>query len=420
MCMKSITNDIIKKMKVGIIRETKIPEDNRVVLTPQQICLLREKYPGVDFFVQSSTVRVFNDEEYKKAGIAVVDDLNNCDVLFGVKEVDVNALLPDKHYFFFGHIAKKQLHNKPLIRKMMDLNITFTDYEYLVDENNIRLCAFGWWAGVVGVYNTLRAYGIKQNVFELAKPDRRFTLEYMLSEVRKHKLPPMKIIVTGNGRVSQGAQYFLDQVSIKKILPQEYLRLEEEVTPVYTVLSLAELVCCKEDKVCFERKHFKQNPALYKSAFLKYAQTTDVFIPCHFWGANDPVYLSETDLRNESLRIKVIGDVTCDINGSVESTLRPSTHENPFYDYNPILGSEEESFSSDANITIMAVDTLPNALAYDTSRYFGEMLIDFIFDDVVHKTVLDSKVLDRATILKDGKLTERFKYLEDYAKLGIE
>ena len=403
-------------MKIGIIKETKIPEDNRVALTPKQVQLLEKQFPQVQLVVQSSEIRAIGDEEYKNAGIDVSEDLTDCDVLFGIKEADIYSLLPDKHYFFFGHIAKEQPYNQPLIKKMMDLNITFTDYEYLVDENNVRLCAFGWWAGVVGVYNTLRAYGLRFNSFELPKPDKTFTLEFLLSEARKHNYCPLKIIVTGNGRVSQGAQYVLDNIGIRKEAPANFLNPDVEESPSsYTVLGLPELVRPINKESSFNRQEFREDPSLYESNFMQYAKVANVFIPCHFWQPGNPVYLSKTDLKNKSMNIKIIGDVTCDIEGSIESTLRPATHDDPFYDYNPDTEQEEIAFSSDRNITVMAVDTLPNALAIDTSEYFGQTLIESVFPDVLGMDSLNSKVIERATILKKGQLTEKFEYLYNYA-----
>lgn len=404
-------------MKIGIIKETKIREDNRVALTPAQIRLLKKHFPQVQFAMQASTIRAIKDEEYKNAGIDVLDNLTDCDILLGIKEADIYSLIPNKHYFFFGHIAKQQPYNKPLIKKMMELNITFTDYEYLVDDNNIRLCAFGWWAGIVGVYNTLKAYGIRFNIFELPKPDKTFTLEYMLKEAIKHNYLSLKIVITGNGRVSQGAQYFLDSIGIRKETSFDFLNQNrEEGVPTYTVLGLPELVRPIDKTQTYYRHDFKENPSLYESTFMQYARIADVFIPCHFWKPGDPIYLSKSDLKDKSVKIKIIGDVTCDIGGSVESTLRSTTHDEPFYDYNPKTEQEESAFSSEQNITIMAIDTLSNALAIDTSNYFGEALMKYILEDILKNNNDKTRIIQRATILENGKLTKQFQYLENYAQ----
>lgn len=400
-------------MRIGIIKETKVPEDNRVALSPQEIVDLQQKFPDVEFVVQKSDIRVYSDEEYALKGIRLVDHVDDCDVLFGIKEADIESLISNKHYFFFGHIAKMQLYNKPLLKRMMELNITFSDYEYLVDEKGHRLCAFGWWAGVVGVYNTLRAYGLRVRMFELPKPNKQFTLTRMQNEAKAVKLPALKIVVTGNGRVSHGAQHFLNEVGIKQVSPQEFLEQAFEFS-VYTVAKLPDTVCRIDDESVFDREEFHSHPELYKSNFLRFARVADIFIPCHYWGPEDPIYLGKKDLRNPEVKIKVIGDVTCDIMGSVQSTLRPSTHKDPFYDYNPCTELEEVAFSSENNITVMAVDTLPNALALDTSDYFGKTLVNHVIDDMLRGNTDESDVINRATILKKGELTERFGYLRDY------
>lgn len=402
-------------MKIGIIRETKDPEDNRVALTPKEILYLQKKYPDTEIVVQQSKIRAYTDQSYQVAGIQVVENVEDCDILFGIKEADIHTLIADKHYFFFGHIAKKQPYNKPLIKKMMELRITFSDYEYLVDDENRRLCAFGWWAGVVGVYNTLRAYGIREKQFELPLPDPSFTSEKLIGELREKVTSGIRIVLTGNGRVSQGAQSILDKMGIPYVSPSVYLQNERPGSR-YTVLEIKDLVqLAHENTAEFDRNHFDKFPEQYESVFLKYAKVSDVFISCHFWAPNEPVYLSEADLRVRELPLKVIGDITCDICGSIKSTLRSSTHKNPFYDYNPVTQKEEKAFSSPHNITIMAVDTLPNALALDTSAFFGEMLTKHVFEDILSGRINESIVIQRATILEKGRLTDHFSYLKDYA-----
>ncbi len=197
-------------MKIALIKETKTPVDNRVALSPKQVAELNKRFPQHQIVVQASDIRAYSDDEYRAEGVQVCYNVSDADVLFGIKEAKIDSLIPDKHYFFFGHIAKKQEYNRPLLQAFMQKHITFCDYEYLVDDNNIRVCAFGWWAGVVGVYYTLRGYGLKHHLYELPKPDRRFTLDQLLANLKKVQLPKVKLLVTGAGRVSQGAQYVLD------------------------------------------------------------------------------------------------------------------------------------------------------------------------------------------------------------------
>ena len=404
-------------MKIGIIRETKVPEDYRVALTPDEIVSLQQQFPNAEFVVQSSPTRAYPDEEYRSKKVEVRDNIDDCDLLFGIKEAKIETLLPNKHYFFFGHIAKMQPYNKPLLQKMIAQKITFSDYEYLVDDKNQRLCAFGWWAGVVGVYNTLRAYGIKTNKFNLPAPDRQFTLERLISTLQTLPQFGAKIMVTGNGRVSHGAQHVLEAIGYQCVSSSEFLTIEKTETPIYTVADVELLVKRNDvENLPFDLNHFIQNPEAYESAFFPFAKAADILLCCHFWAPQTPVYLSETELKSPELRISVVGDVTCDILGSVKSTLRASTHAEPFYDYNPTTAQEEPPFSSAENITVMAVDTLPNALAIDTSSYFGEALSKYVMEPILKGNLDSDSVIERATILKNGELTERFSYLKDFAE----
>lgn len=400
-------------MKIAIIKETKIPIDNRVALTPKQVASLNEMYPMHEIVVQGSDIRAFSDDEYKEAGVRVVDNVEDCDILFGIKEANIDILIPNKHYFFFGHIAKMQSYNRPLLRKMIEKHITFSDYEYLVDDNNQRLCAFGWWAGYVGVYYTLRGYGLRTHLFELPKPNLKITKEEMMNVLKSVQLPPIKILITGNGRVSQGAQYILNAIGAVRLSKDEYLTKNILTTLSYCVAGVEDLVRHR-DNLPFIREDFAKQPTNYISNFSKWAFETDILISAHFWDSNAPVYLDKQLLKDKRLRIQMIGDITCDIQGSLLSTLRSSTHEAPYYDYNPLTEREEAPFNSDSNITIMAVDTCPNALPLDTSAYFGNMLIKHVLTPLLREK--KSLVIERATIIQNGNLTERFNYLENFAK----
>lgn len=401
-------------MKIGILKETKFPIDNRVPLTPEQIKYLQTLYPHIEFYVQSSSVRAFSDQEYVDAGIKVVDSLENCDLLLGIKEADINTLLPKKHYLFFGHIAKEQPYNKPLFKRLLELNTTFSDYEYLTDDSGNRLVAFGWYAGVVGTYYTFLGWGNKNKVYNLPMPEINSTVKDLIANLKSVKIGPVKIIITGNGRVSKGAQYILENIGFEKLSPKEFIEFESNNKMVFCVLNLEDLVENKNKKEEFNKSEFKKNPKGFKSIFDKYYNTADILISCHFWGENDPVYLNESDFLTSGFRIKMIGDITCDIKGSLKSTLRASTHNSPFYDYNPFTTDEEKPFSSSSNVSVMAVDTCPNALPRITSEYFGNELIKYILTDILKHNNDRTKVIDRATIIREGKLTSEFDYLTNY------
>lgn len=398
-------------MKIGLLKETKVPVDNRVAFSPEQMAQLQKNYPEHLFVVQKSEVRAFSDEEYREAGLPIVDDVTDCDVLFGIKEANIDTLLSGKHYIFFGHIAKMQAYNRPLIQALMAKRITFTDYEYLVDEHNQRVCAFGWWAGVVGTYYTLRGYGLKHHLYELPKPDKRFTLEALISSLKNIQLPNIKVLVTGNGRVSQGAQHVLDEIGALRMSEEAFLSTPQ-VNQLSFAVADADRLVTRTDGGIFTWEHFTQNSKAYRSDFMRWAIQTDALICGHFWAPDAPVYLDIEDLKD--IRIQLIGDVTCDIQGSIKSTLRASTHAEPYYDYNPTSQAEEPAFSSDSNISVMAVDTCPNALAMDTSAYFGEMLTEHVIPGLLSGN--HSEVIKRGTILEKGQLTPRFAYLKTFAQ----
>lgn len=405
-------------MKIGLIKETKIPEDNRVALSPEQVAKLNQEFPDSEIIVQSSDIRAFTDEEYRQAGVKVVDDMSDCDVLFGIKEAQIDSLIPNKHYFFFAHVAKMQEYNRPLLQSMLAKNLTFSDYEYLVDENGERVCAFGWWAGVVGVYYTLRGYGLKIGCNSLPKPDRMFTLAQMHRVLATALFPKVKILITGNGRVAQGATYVMRECRAQELTREQFLSDEPVNTLSYYRASVNELVKRKDGKP-FDRRDFRSNPESYVSDFIKFAKHTDILIPCHFWDPKAPVYLEQEDFRKYNLPIKMIGDITCDICGGIKSTIRPATHAEPYYDFNPVTYKEEAPFSSQSNVTVMAVDTCPNALAIDASKYFGDMLTEYVFKPLLSGKGDESNVIRNASIVNNGKLTEKYSYLEDFSKGNV-
>lgn len=401
-------------MKIGLIRETKIPEDNRVALSPAQVARLNLEYPNSEIVVQSSEIRAFTDEEYRKAGVKVVDDLTDCDVLFGIKEAQIDTIIPNKHYFFFGHIAKMQAYNRPLLQAMLDKSLTFTDYEYLVDDQGERVCAFGWWAGVVGVYYTLRGYLLRIGDNSLPKPTRYFTLAQMRTILATAQLPKVKILITGNGRVAQGATCMMRECRARELTYKQFVSNEPVDSLSFYRASVNELVK-RKDGQSFSRTDFKYNPEAYESDFIKFAKHTDIFISCHYWDPKAPVYLEQEDFLKYHLPIIMIGDITCDICGSIKSTVRSTTHAEPYFDFNPVSCKEEEAFSSQDNITVMAVDTCPNALAIDASEYFGDMLEQYVFKPLLEDNSEKMGVIRRATIVGDGKLTPFFSYLEGFS-----
>lgn len=399
-------------MKIGLIRETKVPVDNRVALVPNQVAELNNRFPDHEVVVQTSDIRCYADEEYCSAGVRVVDSVEDCDVLFGIKEAALDSLISGRHYFYFGHIAKMQQYNLPEAQGMVRKGITFTDYEYLTDENHMRVCAFGWWAGVVGVYYMLRGFGLRTHAYALPAPTKRFTLEELKNSLKAIRLPFQKLLVTGAGRVSQGAQYVLDQIGAKRVSSELFLSDScAEDGLVYCVADVDQLVK-RADGDPFSMADFVEHPQQYVSDFARWAQSADLLLCAHFWSPEAPVYLDESLLASDDLRIRMVADVTCDIMGSVKSTLRSSTHDDPYYDYDRHRGCECPAFSDADHVTVMAVDTCPNALAMDTSAYFGQMLMEHVMVPMLEGKV--SPVIERGTIMKQGRLTPEFEYLADW------
>ena len=403
-------------MKIGLLQETKRPFDNRVALDPQEASMLKRQYPSLDICVQSSQHRAFPDAAYEKEGITVQKDVSDCDLLLGIKEVSLSSLSKGGHYVFFGHFAKQQLYNRPLLLALMEKKITFSDYEYMVDEQGRRVCAFGWWAGVVGVYYTLRGYGLRTGFYFLPEPDPDFTVARIIEILRAVELPRVKMVLTGRGRVARGARYLLQEIGAD-ILPVDTFLAKDAVERLScTFAYIDELVRQKSGAGPVDIDEFHLHPERYESNFQRFARSSDILVCCHFWDPAAPVYLKPEEYRDPLFRIRMIGDITCDIAGSICSTLRASTHDAPFYDYNPFTEQEEPAFSSVDNVTVMAVDTCPNALPRETSHFFGEMLIEHIIRPLAEGRV--SAALERSTILHAGQFTPNFKYLESFVREG--
>ncbi len=405
----------MEKVKIGLLKETKTPPDRRAALTPRTAKMLKEKFENVEVCIQPSQLRAFRDEEYTAVGLPLKEDLSDCDILLGVKEVKIDTLIPDKTYMFFAHVAKKQEHNKPLLKAMMDKGITMIDYEYLTDKNGRRLVAFGYWAGIVGAYNGMRAWMKRFEGVDLTPAhefhDKKEMFEY-IGTVKITK--PFKIVITGGGRVGSGATETLRAFGIEEVVPEDFL-IEQYDRPVFTRLDPCHYVRHKDGKE-FDLWHFFKNPADYVSTFKAYTKVADMYIAAHFWHPQSPKFFTAEDTKRPDFNIKVVADISCDLDGPVGSTLRASTIEDPFYDFDPQTGTEKPAFSSDKHITVMAVDNLPGELPRDASDAFSGILVEKICPYLLGEDT--DGVIERATILKNGQLTERFKYLEEWVNQG--
>jgi alanine dehydrogenase len=399
------------KLKLGIIREGKNPPDKRVPFTPVQTEEIEQRFPHMKVVVQKSALRCFNDDEYKALDIEVTDDVSHCDVLLGIKEVPIDQLVASKTYLFFSHTIKKQPYNKKLLQEILKKKIRLIDYETLTDRLGNRMVAFGRFAGIVGAYNGLWTYGKRYNAFRLRRAFDCFDVNDLKLELRKATLPPLKIILTGAGRVGKGAMETLDTAGIRKVSPPDFLAHTFN-EPVYVQLGSGDYHI-RKDGGHFNREEFHKNPERYKSDFLKFTNVADILMAGAFWNPKAPVLFTREDMVSPDFKIKVIADITCDIGGSIPSTKKASTIAEPIYDYNPISDSIEPPLSDNKLITVMAVDNLPCELPRSASEEFGRDLIDkilplFLNDD-------PDAILHRGTIAKGGELTDTFAYLSDYA-----
>ena len=393
---------------IGLVRETKDPPDRRVPLSPALCRRLVDTNPGLGIVVQPSPIRCFEDDEYAAQGITVSEDMGECDVLLGVKEVALDALLPDKTYFFFSHTAKEQPYNRVLLQEIIRKRIRLVDYEYLTHEG-ARVVAFGRWAGLVGAYNGLRGFGLKSGRYRLKAAHECFDLGEVLRELEHVDTGPIRIAVTGGGRVAGGALEILQAAGIREVTPPGYLQDDFDV-PVFTRLDPWHYTR-RSDGEAFTFEHFVAHPEAYESSFDPYGERTVLFIPCHFWDPASPQMVLREQLHSGQFPISLVADISCDIGEPIASTIRPSTIASPFYGYDPATGNETGAFEPGA-VTVMAVDNLPGELPRDASTDFGTALIQSVIPEILGQRA--SGMLDRATIASGGALTPPYAYLKNY------
>ena len=400
----------MQKIKIGVLREEKSPPDKRVPLTPLICSELVRKYPQVEIVVQPSKIRCYSNDEYIAFGITMQEDLSDCDVLMGVKEVPKENLIAGKKYFFFSHTIKKQPHNVKLMKALIEKKVQMIDYETLTDKNHNRIIGFGRYAGIVGAYNGILGYGLKYDLFRIKPANLCRDRAEMEEELKRVKLPNIKIALTGGGRVANGAIETLSALRIRKVTADEFLMASFR-EPVYCQLNPRDYVELPDDHN-FDLNDFFKHPERFVSKFVPYTKVTDLFISAHFWDPRSPKMFTKEDMKASDFHISVISDITCDIDGSVPTTLRASTIAQPFYGYNIVKGEEDLPFNKDT-VCIMAVDNLPCELPRDASDDFAKDLVERVLPNIILEDT--DKVIERASICKDGKLTPGFEYLSDYA-----
>ncbi|WP_395048632.1 NAD(P)-dependent oxidoreductase [Flavobacterium sp.] len=396
-------------MKFGIIKERKNPPDRRVVFSPDELARLKQLHQGVSVKVESSDIRIFTDEQFKNMGIEVTSDISDCDVFFGVKEVPVENLIPNKSYFFFSHTIKKQPHNRKLLQALLEKNIDFYDHETIVDAHNRRLIGFGKYAGIVGAYNSIRAFGIKFELFKLPKAETLSGKEDIIAHLKRLVLPPLKFVVTGTGKVGNGVKEVLDAIKIKEISVENFLT-KTYTQPVYTQIDVLDYNV-RKDRIVLDFNDFFHNPQDYVSNFERFTKVSDIYITAHFQANEAPNILTREMLNSKDCKIKVVADISCDANGSIACTLRSATIADPLYGYLPSENIEVDIFHP-AAIVVMAVDNLPCELPKDASEGFGEMFMEYVIPAFFNGD--KDGILERAKMTEKGKLTPRFSYLQDY------
>lgn len=396
-------------MKFGIIKERKNPPDRRVVLSPEACQKVLWNHKKAQIIVEPSPIRTFTDAEYKTLGLEVAPKMEECDVLIGVKEVPIEALIANKKYFFFSHTIKKQSYNRKLLLAILEKNIELYDHEVITNEKEMRLVAFGRYAGIVGAYNGFRAYGLKYYLFQLPKAESLTDQQALISSLRTIKLPNIKILLTGRGRVGNGAREMLDAMNLRKVNVGEYLE-EDFKEPVYCQIDASEYNK-RKDGVRGNKPDFFANPEEYKTNFTRFTKVTDFYIAGHFHGDGAPYFYTREDAKQPDFRIKVVADVSCDIDGPVASTIRASTIADPIYGYDP-QSEKEVNFKNKNAIAVMAVDNLPCELPRDASLGFGEAFVKHVIPAFFNGD--EDGVLQRARMTKNSKLTKRYSYLQRY------
>ena len=396
-------------MKFGIIKERKNPPDRRVVFTPEELGRMKKEHPEVQIKVERSDIRIFSDEAYEAQGIQVTEDMTDCDVLFGVKEVPVDALIPNKKYFFFSHTLKKQTHNRKLLQAIIAKKIDLYDHETIVDAHYKRLIGFGRYAGIVGAYNGLRAFGIKFELFTIPKAETLSNKEELITKLKRQVLPPIKIVLTGHGKVAMGAKEILDGIKIKEVSIENYLS-KNYSEPVYTQIDVIDYYQ-RIDGQPATKEDFYAHPTAYTSNFERFAKVSDIFMAGHFYGNDGPEILSQAMLQAVDCKIKVVADISCDVDGPIACTIKASTIADPLFGYLP-SENKEVPYTHPGAIVVMSVDNLPCELPKDASEGFGEMFMKYVIPAFFNGD--KDGILQRSKMTENGKLTKRFEYLQDY------
>ena len=407
------------KITLSILREARIDE-NRTPFSPTQISNLLNKFSNLKIIVQPSKRRCFKDEDYLKAGAQITDDLSSADIIFGVKEVKLSTLIKDKTYLFFSHTSKVRqyigqiiedkaiIYKKEILREVIKKNITLIDYENVrnISGEGYRYLGFGRFAGIIGTYNTLNLYLKLYNKQPLPRAFEINNYEQIKKLISKQNFNKIKILLTGSGRASKGAIEMLKHANIRQVSINDYLNKKYDEA-IFSNISAKKHVERNDGKAS-SYQDFILNPHEYNSKIKNYLFDTDMFIACHYWDPKFPKLFSQKEI-SEFKNLKIIGDVTCDINGSVPTTIRSTSIAKPYYSIN--TDSMKEIELGNKGIAVMAVDNLPSELPRDASEEFGSSVISEILPYLIDQ---DDGRINRATTALNGKFCSKFTYLNDF------
>ena len=401
---------------IGIIRESR-NDENRTPLVPEHIKKYKESNPNINFIIQPSNSRCFSDEEYELCGAKINENLNECSIIFGVKEIDPNILINNRTYLFFSHtfkINKQQKniekHKKDLLLSILNKKITLIDYENIRGKNGTRCLGFGRFAGIVGCYNTLNLLLKVLGKQSLASAYKINDYERLVLNLKNLYFPKTKILVTGDGRVAKGVIELLNLTNIKAVSKKDFLEKKFD-QPIFCNLETKDYVT-NNSSTNFNLEHFINNPQDYSSSALQYLKETDILISAHYWDPSSPKIFENEDLKDLQ-NLKIVGDITCDINGSVPTTIRSTTIEEPNYwieRYNL-----KEIDENNDGIAVMAVDNLPSELPRDSSTEFSEGIINEVLPFLLKED--DGRILN-GTITTDGSFLEKYNYLNNYININ--
>ncbi|MBL6963486.1 MAG: alanine dehydrogenase [Bacteroidetes bacterium] len=396
-------------LKIGIKHEGKIPPDTRVPLTPRDLVKLKKRFSDIDFKVEKSPSRCFKNDEYARAGFTPVGNISDCDIILGVKETQIARMIPAKTYLYFSHVIKKQAYNKIKLQAILRNKIRLIDYELLKDESGNRLIGFGHYAGIVGAHYALWMWGKKNQLYSMNRAVECYDYQEMTGQYENLHFGNAKILLTGNGRVSKGAAGILRAAQIREVNASQFIG-EEFNEAVFVQLDVDQLYVHKKGND-FVFQEFFDHPDDFESIFEKFITKTNILINGMYWDMRAPRLFEKVRIQQKGFGIKVISDISCDINGSVPITTRATSIADPVYGYSAVQMKECLPFTKES-IDMMTVDNLPNELPRDASTLFGEQLSGQIIPLFIENP--DHPILENASITKNGNLTKHFAYLEDY------